>query len=165
MRVPWWLPLAGAVVLSGAVWWYGAYREGVGLDRGLLEARSARVETLRVEVRKLDTVVREKLRTFTQWKTQYDSTHDTITVTRDTGRVVYVNKALADNTLESCQQGVLALQSSCAKKDTLIASQDSVISSLRALKGKRCKLGVGLGIGGGSTGRRNRQFSSALFGG
>ena len=148
--------MAVAVGLGVAVWQYGHSQREAGKREARLEAVTARVETLTVRVLQRDTVYREKLRTFTRWDTAYAHSTDTLSVVRDTGRVVYINRAIADSAVESCRQVVFALQSSCATKDTLITALRAQVKGLEGLRPSRVGgllrnvLIFGAGVGAGS---------------
>jgi hypothetical protein len=76
-----------------------------------------------------DTVVVHDTVRLAKWLTRYDTARATINVhdTVEVRRFV----AVADSTVRSCRATVLDLLSSCAAKDTLIASQRAIIGAYR----------------------------------
>ena len=95
-----------------------------GRAEGRAEVAAREVLVKSRAVAKADTIYRDSLKVLTRWKTRWDSIRvtDTIVITRDTGRVVYVPRAAADSALNVCYAVVRSCDRAGVAKDSLIAS-------------------------------------------
>lgn len=116
-----------AVLALVAAW---AIRDAERRGEAKAQARAleVRVETLRVEAARADTVYRDSLRIAVRVRERWDTVR-----TRDTVRLndtLYVPLAAADSAVSSCFAAVRACGRAGAAKDSVIAALDARIAAM-----------------------------------
>lgn len=164
---PQWV-LAGAVCLVGAVWWYGSSQREAGRREARLEAVTREEVRAAAVVRQRDTVFIARTDTLRRQLKLWDSVRVTDTLTvytpgRPESVTVFVPRAVADTAIQLCTRTLSSCDASLRARDSLLTLKDAHIRSLEALKAKRCKLGVGLGVGGGIDWQRKPTIMAGAF--
>lgn len=114
-------------------------------------AEAARIDTVYQTIRAIERVTRVR----------YDTTRDTVVIQRDTGRVVYVAKVLADAEIKACTAVVTTCEARAAADSLEKAALRAEIAAINADRPSRFRsvlkgaawLGAGYVLGRAGVGR------------